>query len=57
MVEKIINAIQYIRTKSKQGVTWQRIFTFIIKVELTIDCELSLDCMNSLATDGRIYKQ
>lgn len=57
MVEKIINAIQYIRAKSKQGVTWQRIFRFIIKVELTIDRELSLDCMNSLETDGRIYKQ
>ena len=57
MVEKIINAIQCIRTKSKQGVTWQRIFRLIIKVELTIDCELSLDCMNSLETDGRIYKQ
>ena len=57
MEEKIIAAIQYIRSKSKQRVTSQRIFRFINKGALSIDCELFQDCINSLEIDGRIYKK
>ena len=57
MEEKIIAAIQYIRSKSKQRVTSQRSFRFINKGALSIDCELFQDCINSLETDGRIYKK
>ena len=55
--EKIVAAIQYIRSKSKQRVTSQRIFRFINKGALSIDCELFQDCINSLEIDGRIYKK
>ena len=57
MKEKIIAAIQYIRSKSNQRVTLQRIFRFINKGALSIDCELFQDCINSLEIDGRIYKK
>ena len=57
MEEKIITAIQYIRSKSKQRVTSQRIFRFINKGALIIECELLQDCMNRLEIDGRIYKK
>ena len=57
MEKKIIAAIQYICSKSKQRVTSQRIFRFINKVALSIDCELFQDCINRLEIDGRIYKK
>ena len=57
MEEKIIAAIQYIRSKSKQRVTSQRIFRFINKGALSTDCELFQDCINRLEIDGRIYKK
>ena len=57
MEEKIITAIQNIRSKSKQRVTSQRIFWFINKGALSSECELFPDCMNKLETDGRIYKK
>ena len=57
MEEKIITAIQNIRSKSKQRVTSQRIFRFINKVALSIECELFQDCMSKLEIDGRIYKK
>ena len=55
MEEKIIAAIQHIRSKSKQRVTSQRIFRFINKGAVSIGCELFQDCINSLEIDGRIY--
>ena len=57
MEEKIITAIQNIRSKSKQRVILQRMFRFINKVPQSIECELFQDCMNKLEIDGRIYKQ
>ena len=57
MEEKIIAAIQYIRSKSKQRVTSQRIFRFINKGALSIDCELFQDSINRLEIDDRIYKK
>ena len=45
------------RSKSKQRVTSQRIFRFINKVALSIECELFQDCMSKLEIDGRIYKK
>ena len=57
MEENIFAAIQHILSKSKQRVTSQRIFQFINKGALIIDCELFQDCINSLGIDGRIYKK
>ena len=57
MEEKIITAIQNIRSKSKQRLTSQRIFRFINKVALSIECELFQDCMNKLKINDRIYKK
>ena len=57
MDEKIITTIQHIRSKSKQRVVSQRIFQFINKGALSIECELFRDCMNRLKIDGRIYKK
>ena len=56
MEEKNITAIQHIRSKSKQRVTF-RFFRFINKRALSIKCELFQDCMNRLEIDGRIYKK
>ena len=39
MEENIITAIQHIRSKSKQGVTSERIFRFINKGAVSIECE------------------
>ena len=57
MKEKIIAAIQHIRSKSKQRVTSQIIFRFIYKGALSIGCELFQNCINGLEIDGRIYKK
>ena len=57
MEEKIITAIQNIRSKSKQRVTPQRIFRFTNKCALSIESELFQDCINKLEIDGRIYKK
>ena len=57
MEEKIIGAIQHIRSKSKQRVTLQIIFWFINKDAVSIGCELLQDFINGLEIDGRIYKK
>ena len=57
MEENIITAIQHIRSKSKQGVTSERIFRFINKGAVSIECEFFQDCMNRLEIDGRIYQK
>ena len=57
MEEKIITAIQNIRSKSKQRVTLQRIFLFINKGALSIECELFQDGMDKLEIDGLIYQK
>ena len=57
MEEKIITAIQNIRSKFKQKVTLQRIFPFINKGALSTECELFQDCINKLKTDSRIHKK
>ena len=57
MEEKTITMIQYICSKSKQRVTSQRIFRFINKGALIIECELLQDCVNRLEIDGCIYKK
>ena len=44
-------------SKSKQRVTSQRIFQFINKRALSIECKLFQDCMNKLEINGRIYKK
>ena len=55
--EKIISAIQHIRSKSKQRVTSQRIFRFINKGAVSIGYEVFQNCINGLEIDGRIYKK
>ena len=57
MEEKIIAAIQHIRSKSKQRVTSQRIFRFINEGAGSIGCELFQDFINGLKIDGCIYKK
>ena len=47
MEEKIIAAIQHIRSKSKQRVTSQIISRFINKGASSIGCELFQDCINA----------
>ena len=49
MEEKTITAIQYFRSKSMQRVNSQRIFGFINK------SALSIECINRLEIDGRVY--
>ena len=57
MEEKIIAAIQNIRSKSKQRVTSQIIFRFINKGGLSTECEVFRDYMDKLEIDGRVYKK
>ena len=57
MEERIITAIQNMRSKSKRRVTSQRIFRFINKGSLSIECELLQHCMNKLEIDSSIYKK
>ena len=57
MEEKIIAAIQHIRSTSKLRVTSQRIFRFINKCAVSIGCELFQDCINGLEIDCLIYKK
>ena len=52
-----IIVIKHIRAKSKQSVTSQRIFRFINKGALIIDCELFQDSINRFEIDGGIYKK
>ena len=54
---KIINAIQHIRSKSKQRIISQRIFRFVSKGALSIECEFFEDCINRLEVDARIRKK
>ena len=55
MEEKNITAIQHICSKSKPRITLQRVFRFINKGALSIECELFQDCIIRLEIDGRIY--
>ena len=57
MEEKINTVVEQIRSKSKQRVTLQRIFWFINKGALSIECELFQVCINRLETGGRISKK
>ena len=57
MKEKIITAIQNIRSKSKQGNTSHRTFRYINTGAISIECELFQDCMSKLEIVGRIYKK
>ena len=57
MKEKIITAIQNIRSKSKQRNTSHRTFRYINTGAISIECELFQDCMSKLEIGGRIYKK
>ena len=53
---KIINAINFIRLKNKKRVTSQRIFSFINKGALQLDCQKFDDILCDMEIDGKIYK-
>ena len=53
---KIVNAINCIRLKNKKRVTSQRIFSFINKGALQLDCQKFNDILCDMEIDGKIYK-
>ena len=53
---KIVNAINCIRLKNKKRVTSQRIFSFINKGALQLDCQKFDDILCDMEIDGKIYK-
>ena len=56
MEAKIQNAINFIGLKSKKKVTSQRIFSFINKGALQLDCQKFNDIVCDMEIDGKIYK-
>ena len=52
----IVNAINFIRLKNKKRVTSQRIFSFINKGVLQLDCQKFNDILCDMEIDGKIYK-
>ena len=52
----IVNAINFIRLKNKTRVTSQRIFSFINKGVLQLDCQKFNDILCDMEIDGKIYK-
>ena len=57
MEEKVLNAIQHIRSKCKKRVTSQRIYSFVNKVALLIESNSFQDFMIGLEIDGYICKR
>ena len=57
MEEKILNAIQHIRSKCKKRVTSQRIYSFINKGALFLESNSFQDFMIGLEIDGYISKR
>ena len=53
---KIVNAINSIRLKNKKRVTSQRIFSFINKGALQLDCQKFSNILCDMEIDGTIYK-
>ena len=53
---KIVNVINCIRLKNKKRVTSQRIFSFINKGALQLDCQKFDDILCDMEIDGKIYK-
>ena len=53
---KIVNAINCIRLKNKKRVTSQRIFSFINKGALQLDCQKFNNILCDMEIDGKIYK-
>ena len=53
---KIVNAINCIRLKNKKRVTSQRIFSFINKGAVQLDCQKFNDILCDIEIDGKIYK-
>ena len=56
MEEKILNAIQHIRSKCKKRVTSQRIYSFINKGALFLESNSFQDFMVGLEIDGYTFK-
>ena len=52
---KIVNAINSIRLKNKKRFTSQRIFSFINKGALQLDCQKFNDILCDMEIDGKIY--
>ena len=52
----IVNAINCTRLKNKKRVTSQRIFSFINKGALQLDCQKFSDILCDMEIDGKIYK-
>ena len=57
MEEKVLNAIQHIRSKCKKRVTSQRIYSFINKGALFLESNSFQDFMVGLEIDGYISKR
>ena len=53
---KIVNAMNFIILKNKKRVTSQRIFSFINKGVLQLDCQKFNDILCDMEIDGKIYK-
>ena len=53
---KIVNVINSIRLKNKKKVTSQRIFSFINRGALQLDCQKFNDILCDMEIDGKIYK-
>ena len=57
MEEKILNAIQHIRSKCKKRVTYQKIYSFINKGAVFLESNSFKDSMCGLVIDGYISKR
>ena len=53
---KIVNAMNFIIFKNKKRATSQRIFSFINKGVLQLDCQKFNDILCDMEIDGKIYK-
>ena len=53
---KIVNAMNSIRLKNKKRVTSQRMFSFINKGALQLDCQKFNNILCEMEIDGKIYK-
>ena len=56
MEAKIANAVFFIRLKNKKRVTSQKMFSFINKGALKLDCQKFNDIICNMEVDGKIYK-
>ena len=56
MEAKIVNTINFIRLRNKKRVTLRRIFSFINKGALQLNCQKFNNIISDMEIDGKRYK-